>query len=1136
MERGVIRNSRHGKDDLLTSIPPLPRCWTRTSPIDSVAVFSLLFTMVAVARGEEPLGVQVPDGFEVTRYADDDLAHDIYSLTIDSFGRVVVSGAGYVKILIDENGDGTADRAQVFADGPRTGAQGMYFVGRDLLCAGDAGLIRYRDRNGDDRADGPPDVFLRVKAGGEHDLHAIRKGPDGWWYVIAGNMAGVNENYVTLETSPVKKPQNGTLLRFKPDLSAGEVYADGMRNAYDFDFSTSGDLFTFDSDGERDITLPWYEPTRVFHMLSGSHHGWFSRSWKRPGSFFDMPPVVGEFGRGSPTGVVTYRHTQFPAPYQGAIFILDWTYGRIWALPLQPDGSTWQSRPIEFMTAVGQHGFAPTDADVGPDGSLYISVGGRGTRGGVYRIRAKHRDLSEGRPLHSLNPQPSTLNEKLNVCLQAPQPLSSWSRRVWEPLASELKAEPFIRAVTDRQRPAAERIRAIEILTEKFEGLDGDLVNILAAEGDPLLRARAVWSIGRMHPVSPNPRHIEPFLRDRHPLVVRAAMESLISADQETFTSLSESLGTQLGNKDRYVRQTAMRLLVRPEGETFRQTAAVGFRTGWDAAVPVAGAYALRNPGFSKYPIEIALRILKADHPEQLKLDTLRILQLGLGDVFPQSEEIPPVYDGYASSVDLSKHEQQLDELRIAVAGLYPTGSEAIDRELERVIAMIQPANDLLFAKVLNKLTPQSHPVDDIHRLIVLSRIPVQWTGEQRELVARTLVELDSKIVQRQLPQDSSWDDRIGELYVSLVERDRHLPLALLEHPQFGLPGHSIFISELPPDRFDDAISAFVRQIRQNPEYGWNSDVIFLLGHSENEAEKDLIREKFNDFALRNAVLMALAATPQERDRRFFLEGLLSAPIEAMQECIGALGLLAPSADATENVILAIALRRLGDRDQEREVRDQVAEMLQRNLGENHGYVLGRNGDPQKAAIETWVATVREKFPDEFQRHAAEDTESLSELMDLLATVDWNNGDAARGQNLFHQRGCVQCHGSRRALGPDLSGVAGRFSREDLFIAIAFPDRDVSPRYQTTQIATVDGHVRTGLIVYESVDGLVLRDSNNQTYRIETKDIEVRRLLSKSLMPAGLLKGLAPSDLADLNAFLRNLGTRTASRADEPND
>ncbi|OYW20053.1 MAG: hypothetical protein B7Z55_07850, partial [Planctomycetales bacterium 12-60-4] len=113
--------------------------------------------------------LRVPEGFEVVEYAGDALAHDIYSMTLDSQGRVVVAGAGYVKILMDQDGDGVADQAKLFADSPKSGAQGMFFHGRSLLAVGDAGLLRYRDQNVDDVADGPPDVLIRLKTGGEHD-------------------------------------------------------------------------------------------------------------------------------------------------------------------------------------------------------------------------------------------------------------------------------------------------------------------------------------------------------------------------------------------------------------------------------------------------------------------------------------------------------------------------------------------------------------------------------------------------------------------------------------------------------------------------------------------------------------------------------------------------------------------------------------------------------------------------------------------------------------------------------------------------------------------------------------------------------------------------------------------------------
>ena len=118
----------------------------------------------------------------------------------------------------------------------------------------------------------------------------LRRGPDGWWYLIAGNKAGVSADYASLESSPVKAPHAGAILRLSPDLKKGEILAHGFRNAYDFDFGALGDMFTFDSDGEREISLPWYQPTRAYHVLPGSHAGWITENWKRPSTFCDMPP------------------------------------------------------------------------------------------------------------------------------------------------------------------------------------------------------------------------------------------------------------------------------------------------------------------------------------------------------------------------------------------------------------------------------------------------------------------------------------------------------------------------------------------------------------------------------------------------------------------------------------------------------------------------------------------------------------------------------------------------------------------------------------------------------------------------------------------------------------------------------
>ena len=54
----------------------------------------------------EELGLRVAPGFKVTLFADHTLANDIYAMTLDSKGRVVVTSQGWIKILEDTNHDG----------------------------------------------------------------------------------------------------------------------------------------------------------------------------------------------------------------------------------------------------------------------------------------------------------------------------------------------------------------------------------------------------------------------------------------------------------------------------------------------------------------------------------------------------------------------------------------------------------------------------------------------------------------------------------------------------------------------------------------------------------------------------------------------------------------------------------------------------------------------------------------------------------------------------------------------------------------------------------------------------------------------------------------------------------------------
>ncbi len=1083
-------------------------------------VVAVLCLIAGSVGAQETVGVTVPEEFQVNLFADDNLAHDIYSLTIDAQGRVVVAGKGYVRTLIDDNGDGQADRFQQFSDVPANGAMGMFFLGPDLICTGDAGLLRLRDSDGDGRADGPPEVFLKVKTGNEHDAHAIRRGPDGWWYLICGNMSNVTAGYITLPTSPVKRPEFGTLLRLKPDLTGGEVYAHGFRNAYDFDFGPQGDLYTFDSDDERDSSLPWYRPTRVFEILPSLHAGWLSQSWKRPNYFLDMMPVVGSFGRGSPTGVTHYQHTQFPQPYRGCLFVMDWTFGRVIALPLQRAGEIYQSQPIDFMRAKGEFGFAPTDCEVGPDGSLYVAVGGRGTRGGVFRV-------THPAGLKSWQGQQATLStDKLTACLTTPQPLSSFSRNVWEPLAKELGREAFVTAALNAKLPAASRVRAIEILTEKFNGIDVALVTRLQQADEPEVRARAAWSIERGTPLALPAEVWLAYLQDPDPLVRRAILETATThATVVPATTLRVGFRQVLGDPQRFVRVAAARAVAALDAPGFQAVGEEVRKGDWQTALSYAYAHYLRNRGdgskVNAYAVELGRRILEADHPPTLKLEAARLVQLGLGDLGAITR-LPAAYHGYASPLDLTPVERELDPLRAAITKGYPTADKDLNYELTRLMSILAVFNDAALNSVLSQITPDSDPIDDIHHLLVVSRIPVDRGSNQRLLIARALVNIEPKLQARKMVQDTNWPDRFTELYATLVELDAELPAVIVEQPEFGRPGHIAFLSSFPPELAPLVQKKFFEAVQKDPEYPWNNDVVFLFAESKTPEAVALLRSRYEHFNTRSAALISLSRTPRSEDRPKFVDGLGSSQPEVLRASLEALEKLPPRADPAEIVMLVKSLRRLGSEASEFPLRERVVSLLERDTAQRFQFVRGPQGHrPQPEAVQAWTNWAVRALPNQSAELQGGAGAELAELQALIAKVDWTAGNIARGKKLFVERSCSQCHGTGQALGPSLAGVTGRFSRDDLFLAIVLPDRDVSPRYQATTIETKTGRTHTGLIVYESAEGLILRDTTNQTYRIETADVESKYRHNRSLMPSGLFKDLKPADLADLYKYLQ---------------
>jgi putative heme-binding domain-containing protein len=140
--------------------------------------------------------------------------------------------------------------------------------------------------------------------------------------------------------------------------------------------------------------------------------------------------------------------------------------------------------------------------------------------------------------------------------------------------------------------------------------------------------------------------------------------------------------------------------------------------------------------------------------------------------------------------------------------------------------------------------------------------------------------------------------------------------------------------------------------------------------------------------------------------------------------------------------------------------------------------------------------------------------------------------DFDRGRTLFGQANCFACHrfnGEGGSNGPDLTGLAGRFSRRDLLESVVDPSKVISDQYAAVIIRTVDGQTVTGRIVNLHNDILHVNtdmlNPGGQT-NIKRTDVEEMKPSKVSMMPAGLLDTLKDDEVLDLIAFLLSRGDR----------
>ncbi|HEX2474568.1 MAG TPA: HEAT repeat domain-containing protein [Lacipirellulaceae bacterium] len=1068
----------------------------------------------------------VDSEFAIERLIADEQAGSLISMAFTASGDILASQENGPLLLIrDIDKDGTLETVKPFCTELKN-VHGILPLGKRVYAVGDGpdrgGLYQISDDDGDGRSDNVTTLLRFHGSLGEHGPHTVRLGPDGLLYVLSGNHAQADvkfdprSNYGAVYEGELIKPRyedpnghavgilapGGTILRTNMSGSFVEIVAGGFRNPYDFAFNGDGELFTYDADMEWDIGAPWYRPTRVNHVPPGAELGWRSGWTKWPEYYIDSLPATLNIGPGSPTGVVFYDHVMFPVRLQNTLFIGDWATGQIHAVKLQRNGATYTAK---YSTFVKGRPLNVTGLDVGPDGALYFSTGGRGTDGGIYRVRWTG----------TVPPQAIQFGQGIDQALHQPQLHSDWARMrvaaVKRSLGDRWQSD-LHRVLADPASQPKLRLRAIELLTFFGPPPSPELLVRLARDADPAMRVRAARLMG----AQTQPGFSQPLARmlgDSDAWVRRVACETIahrLGASPSAGDVPTDALIRLLSDPDRFVSFSARRALEKTPAEawkgkvlaaadpnTFLQ-GATGLLVAYPSAETARQILARCEAMMRGQVTEPGRRAGEMSDP--LFLDLLRVVQLSL-------------IRGELQPADVTSMAQQL--LRE-----YPTRDAMLNRELVRLLAYLQPSGATgAFAKQLQSDIPD---VEKLHIAGYAARMTNGWQTEDKLALLRYYEQA------RGLEGGHSLSG-----YIENFARDFFTNLTLEERRQVLAAGESYptsalsVLAKLPENPGADVL-AEIRALDQRlegvpgePIARLRVGIVAVLGRSGEEQSLAYLRDVYLRNPQRRApVAMSLTQHPDGENWPILVDSLRTVEGEAAQEVLTALTKVSRRPETSEPyrnaILLGLRMQNGGG--------ELAAKLLQHWWPETP-HRSGASLQAQLAAWQKWYAkTFPNELPAELPKEAQPNKWSYEELASYLESAEGRAGSPSRGAQAFHDAQCIKCHrfnGRGEGIGPDLTTVAHRFQRKEILESIVYPGQVVSDQY-ASQIIIANGKTYTGIAAKNANGDMTVLQSDGTKVQVAADDIEKVQASKASSMPEGLLNTLTLEQVADLFAFMMN--------------
>ena len=965
-----------------------------------------------------------------------------------------------ISLIEDTDGDGTADKYSIFAEGFTNAldgvAAGVLARNGDVYFTCMPSLYLMRDKDGDGKAD--ENKVLSTGYGVRyafigHDLHGLRIGPDGKLYFSCGDRGfSVMQN-----GKKIALPETGGVLRCNLDGSDLEIFASGMRNPQELAFDDYGNLFTGDNNADHGDHARWVYVTEggdtgwrvAFQYIStptplgpwNAEKMWQPQNEEQPA--YIVPPVA-NLGNG-PSGLTHYPGVGLPERYDDHFFLCDFKgqpqRSLVHSFVNSPKGASFEL--VDHSELISD--VLVTDIEFGPDCSAYITDWVQGwDKPGIGRIY------------------------KISQPELAKSDLAMETKKLLNEGMEKRDVVQLVNLLGHRDQ----RVRMEAQFALAGKGAAKPLLEVVQNSTNLLARIHAVWGLGQIA------------VKDK------SALEPLISFLSGTNTELRAQCAKVLG--DARIASASSELVkllqnVNDPRSQYFAALALGKIGKKEAIVPIVEMLRANNDK------DAVLR--HAGVMALVWINDLNAIVAAAKDTSPAVRLAAAVAFRRLESPKIAmllndKHQRVLVEAARAINDL------PIDAAMPELAALIEQPNysEPLFRRVLNA----NYRLGKKENAIALANLAARKEAPD-DLRAEALDLL------------SIWTNPSGRDHVSGLWRpvtgDRHQEDVLSAlHPvladilKTGQPIVRIsaakFVAKFEVKEMSPVLFELVSDTKGDPFV--RIEALRALAAINDPKVADAIKIAFEDSNAplrKEAISLQAKLKPSDATDKL-VEALEKGTVGEQQTALVNLGTLQ---DASADQILEQWMDKL--------ISGNVQPELQLDLLE--------------AAAKRSSTGIKErlkKFED-----ARPTTDELAKWRECLAGGNAAEGkkiffERAEASCLR----CHKIHGEGGEVGPVLDGIASRKPREYFLESIILPNKQIAPEFRTLIVSLKNGTSYAGILKSEDKKQLVINSPEDGIVKVAIKDIE-KRDQGMSGMPPNFSEILSKQDIRNLVEFLSTL-------------